>query len=169
MKTPKFTIVTAPSESGSHYYSAGYRGAAIGALRNTITEAFADAKAFNADPEMLAELRTLRFWVYINGGYVRLTLPPGGKVVGHVKCDDADGEGFSRTVETWQRHPALHGYVLHEISERGRDCDGGYSRHSKAICAYASLAAHHYAGMALPYWVWSEIGQHDHRAEAAGY
>lgn len=172
MKTPQYTIVTTPRESsGSHYYSAGYRGTAIGALRNTITEAFADAKAFNSDPAMLAELRTVRFWVYVNGGYVRLTLPPGGKVIAHVKCDDAEGEGFSRNVQTWERHPEMHGFALRKVTEKGRDCDGGYSFGYQMVCAYDRLARIlcMFTGHHTPDWQPAESEQRDYAAEAAGY
>lgn len=178
MKTPHFTLVTTPRErdsagqpEGMCYYSAGYRGVRMGALRNTIAEAFADAKRFNSDPEMLRELRTLRFWVFLNGGYVRITLPPGDKVVGRVKCDDAGGEGFSRNVQTWERHPEMRGHVLRKVTESGRDCDGPYRTGYEMACSYDRLARIlcTFTEARTPDWQHLDSYQRDYAAEAAGY
>lgn len=193
MKT-KFTIIKATHEDGTNY-AAGHGEIAAGPWRRSLTEAFADADRFNADPAMLATLRNVRFWAWVptthrsggivekgdlrnhrGGGWVRITLRYGQSLTIH--RSGWNGEGYSSEAETWMHDGEL---ITRLSSESGSDCDGSTSCSAEETCPQDRLAAvqtrrenprtHIWEDSDIfrPDWQHIERRQRDYAAEAAGY
>lgn len=111
--------------------------------------------------------RNARFWIYFAGSYVKLTLQPGQTLSTHEgrNCD----EGFYSESVTYQH--ARHA-VTREWHERGRDCDGRYSRGGESYCPMSDLQSrenYESDGPRLPEWQHGDASQVDETAELAGY
>lgn len=115
-----------------------------------------------------------RFWVYVNGGPVKITLEPGDEL-SHYEGGPCE-EGYSREWTTWMHEGDR---VTREWHEDSRDCVGRLDRHSKD-CAHLSRLAEfvpystieddpNYAGVMWPEWQPISSVQRDYTAEAAGY
>ena len=63
--------------------------------------------------------KTARFWEWLNGGWVKISLRPGQKLT-HFAYEDTD-EGWSAASRTWEN---MNGYVEREYHCDSRDCDG---------------------------------------------
>lgn len=117
--------------------------------------------------ELLGEnmATTARFWDWVNGGWVKITLRA-GQVLSRTYGGPTD-EGYSRTWERWEFDGAE---VEYECCTEGRDCDG---RHESGctVVAWVSELAIRIEGHALPIPNWRKESAHqrDHTAEAAGY
>lgn len=116
------------------------------------------------------EARTLRFWDWVNGGWVKIAVRPGQELTRYAggpadegyHCEDEryehDGDGVKYTRNAW-----------------GRDCDGRYEHSNEAFAHADKLAsvqpnADAPAGAPLvPSWVTLRERQRDYTAEAAGY
>lgn len=113
--------------------------------------------------------RNARFWDYVNGSNVRLTLRPGQSVrwsSGIVRHD----EGWSSESREWAH---TGNTVVSETSSSGRDCDGRLVQFGAAECSLDRLSAvpaDEY-GPSRPDWkrIKEACGQRDYTAEAAGY
>lgn len=131
--------------------------------------------------------RNARFWVYVNGGPVKLTLTPGQSLdwsSGHTT-----DEGWHHECETWG-YDSEEGCVNSEVWSEDLDCDGRLDRHGEYSCAigellYAELYMHSYEeqsrqppyardedtyrGVLWPNWQRTGASQRDYSAEAMGY
>lgn len=110
-----------------------------------------------------------RFWQFVNGGWVKLTLRPLQRLTHHEF--GRDEEGYAHTVETWDLNEAatVCGYQSHF---EGRDCDGRISRYwvgefdrrtGTYVPAYAA------PGLVRPDFVELSRRQRDYSAEAMNY
>ena len=76
-----------------------------------------------------------RFWVYVNGGPVKLTLRP-GEVLEHYQCWTTD-EGWSSEYCRWGwdcEDEDHGGELFREWESCGRDCDGRLDRSGVDVC-----------------------------------
>lgn len=117
--------------------------------------------------------RPARFWVWVNGGWVRLSLLP-GECLSWRSFRYTD-EGWSEVFNTWHHHFRA---VRWEWSESALDCDGRIDRGGEMVCPIGQLSdrdvyslcdADENRGILAPEWEPVERYQRDHAAEAAGY
>lgn len=107
----------------------------------------------------------VRFWDWINGGPVRLSLALGETLEWGGGAPDE--EGYSAFAQTWRGIP---GGVFCEWSTWGRDCDGPHQSGGEAFCLVSRLGAGaRGAEGGWPAWQATTEWQRDHYAEAAGY
>ena len=117
-----------------------------------------------------------RFWAYINGGPVKITLRP-GQTLSHYQAWATD-EGWASEGDTWEH---TGDGVEHEYASDGADCDGRLSSGGDSYCALCDLRAGNYPyiteGDDLEMWedvrypAWQDAGgyRRDYQAELAGY
>lgn len=123
-----------------------------------------------------------RFWVYVNGGPVKITLRPGQQL--SWSCGGPTDEGWSRESETWGYDCEDHvGEVFRQWCHDGRDCDGRLTREGEDVCDLADLRREWPGGLddmsqaerdgwrdvRWPAWRKAKSCQYDEYAEAAGY
>ena len=110
--------------------------------------------------------RNARFWLFVHGSPVKLTLKP-GQTINHCAGGPTD-EGYS--YETTQ--------LTHEIDQIkwvagsiGRDCDGGHEHFKESSCEPHLLRDREIKDYDFGFPIWSdgESSQRDQFAEAAGY
>jgi hypothetical protein len=113
-------------------------------------------------------MKTARFWIFYNDGFIRLSLKPGqtlsfGKRYGTDEGWHSESESFEHCGE----------YVALHWGSDGVDCDGRLSRGGELHCPLNQLAARYVEdgprGYDLPEWEKVEESQRDYSAEAAGY
>lgn len=112
----------------------------------------------------------VRFWIWINNGWVKLTIQP-NETLGYWECHQTD-EGWSRTIIDWTYED---GVVVENYSNEAMDCDGRLDHHCTRQCPVDRLRAFipepdspmFYFG--LPDWVRTRSGQRDYTAEMMGY
>jgi hypothetical protein len=110
-------------------------------------------------------MQNLKFWVYVNGSPVRITLCP-GQTVEHC-TGGPDSEGWHRSSILWKH--AGHGIYSEGLTE-GRDCDGYVSRWFDCFCPAEELTAgSEVDGVVFPRWGDATEETRDDYAEAAGY
>jgi hypothetical protein len=109
-----------------------------------------------------------RFWVFVNGNDVKLTLKPGqglqwGKSWRH-------DEGWSSEDYYW-RYPKDGGVIFRSHGTDGTDCDGRMSTIHESFCFPEDLQAHFVDEDTpmLPKWERINSRQRDYQAERAGY
>jgi len=113
-----------------------------------------------------------RFWVWANGGPVKLTLRP-GQVLRHAEGGPNE-EGYSIQRTTWELAPD-EPVVYRDWSSEARDCDGVCNIHGSDSCPIGNLndneAAYEWTGkLAFPNWGEREATEvYDQYAQAAGY
>ena len=109
-----------------------------------------------------------RFWAYVNGDYVRLSLRD-GQILYWTRHESTD-EGHAWEAEKWEREGDV---ITNDYSNGGRDCDGITSQGGKRSCRTHELAAHWHeyvpADLMVPRWHDGGDWQRDNAAEAAGY
>lgn len=109
--------------------------------------------------------RTARFWTWVNGGWVKLSLRYDRDL--RVCYGGQTDEGHSACETTWTH---TGDGVLEEWADWGRDCDGAYEAGGKRFCPLGELAGDQTeAGPPFPLWRKGDRWQRDHTAEAAGY
>lgn len=117
--------------------------------------------------------RKVKFWEWINGGWVRIKLPENGTLTHDV--GGPTDEGYHRESTTWAERS---GRVLRTIDSEGRDCDGKHESHTEYECPASMLSHMESTRMTedeLPVFIpkWGRIAKRchvrDHTAEAAGY
>lgn len=122
--------------------------------------------------------RRARFWVWLNDGWVKLTLRHPCQSLSWRKSYKTD-EGFSYEAGTWTHDGDQ---VTHEWANGGRDCDGRVDYSGALFCCLADLDAEpaYQDGTTSPYYngrhihrpCWNDDGDtrvRDEFAEAAGY
>lgn len=110
-------------------------------------------------------MRNARFWQYINGSYVKLTLQHGQQL--NWSNSEATDEGFSAEAYTWE----LDGEVVQMYhTTSGRDCDGRHSSEQDFFCfideLYSWIGTD---GHMMPMWELEDYMNRDYSAEAMGY
>jgi hypothetical protein len=110
--------------------------------------------------------RNARFWEWVNGAWVKITLRPEQELT-HCTTARTD-EGFHGAADTWTHDGDS---VSRTVATWGRDCDGRYEHEYTACCDLNRLAAAEgYEGQPKrPDWQDERQWQRDHTAEAAGY
>lgn len=105
-----------------------------------------------------------RFWTYVHGDLVKLTLRP-GQTLEHSEGGPTE-EGYHWLWIEWTLH---HDHVTRFTREDSRDCDGRVTDEEHAECALDQLSAHEFEGTRFPQWERSHERHRDYNAEAAGY
>jgi len=82
--------------------------------------------------------RNCRFWAYVNGGPVKITLKPGQRLE-HSEGGPTD-EGWHCDSTAWE-YPADEAAVYREWCSDGRDCDGRLTHSGEDRCPLDQLDA----------------------------
>ena len=106
----------------------------------------------------------LRFWVWVNSGWCRLSLRPGQALNWH-RCA-ATEEGWEAEHASWSLHASG---VLCEAGSEGRDCDGRLSYWWALHWDGETTLPADENGPERPDWQTVDTGRRDYQAEAAGY
>lgn len=116
----------------------------------------------------------VRFWDFVNDGFVKLTLKPGQKLR-HSQSGQHD-EGWWSRANTWEFDG---NEVVNQSLDDGTDCDGRLSRGITLACPverlYARIQELPYApdmgngAIGLPDWKEVRSGQRDYTSEASNY
>ena len=110
-------------------------------------------------------MQNLKFWAYVNGSPVRLTLKP-GQTIAHSR-GGLDSEGWHRSSIIWKH--SGNGVYSESLTE-GRDCDGYGSTWGDAFCPSEGLTAGATVdGVRFPLWTDCTVECRDDYAEASGY
>jgi hypothetical protein len=129
-------------------------------------------------------MKNARFWMWLNGSPVKLTLKPRQSLCWeHRQSTD---EGWSAVACSWfhyvgdgtsDRLPE-QSVCRHEYRD-GVDCDGRMSSHVETECPLYRLDTHitarpyqeYHDGKLIRYpeWDWLKVSQRDYEAEKAGY
>lgn len=110
-----------------------------------------------------------RFWDFVNGDAVKLTLKPGQRL-DHYQGGRTD-EGWQSTATTWSLD-AAGVFLTREIMSDGADCDGRMTSGCECIAAAdpADFVPMYYTPeLRRPNWQDVDRYHRDHAAEAAGY
>lgn len=120
---------------------------------------------------------TARFWVFINGGWIKLSIPLNTTYTWR-RSEETD-EGYRVTCHSWSHWPDNEEMekvpeVEWEYSCREKDCDGICDRSGTLTCPVEDLRVVLALGIPnapglLPNWKTEESHYRDHAAEAAGY
>ncbi len=119
---------------------------------------------------------TARFWEWINGGWVKLSLRPGTHA--EVYSSERHEEGHSWESQVWDYEG--DGTVEYCRNSGGTDCDGRHGNHDEYHCALDRLFAQEpyqpnpgedwaTPPSGQPAWGRGNCTQYDHNAELAGY
>lgn len=118
-------------------------------------------------------IKNARFWDFLNGAWVKITLKPHQSIATWKSAQTDEGFAFEATT---YHHDGQS--IRREWIERGRDCDGWYERGGETVCpldaltardVYADWAEDTNRGILAPVWEWTKNHQRDHAAEAARY
>lgn len=109
-------------------------------------------------------MKNARFWDYINGSDVKITLRP-GQQLHHFKAEPTE-EGWTSALNVW-KHEGDRVTLLSKHD--GVDCDGRLAGGGECWCAIDDLAAREVDGVKFPDWHEGDRWQRDYQAEAAGY
>ena len=110
-----------------------------------------------------------RFWTWLNGDYVKITLRPGQSLT-HYSGGPCE-EGWSYEAETWEHDGD---YVISTWAMEAKDCDGRIDRLYCCRCKVSELnPGYEYelasTVQAMPHWEDGSSSQRDYAAEAMGY
>jgi hypothetical protein len=115
-------------------------------------------------------VRNARFWVWHNGGWVKLTMRPGQSIV--LTSGGLNDEGYSYSRERFTFNGLT---VVVEGVTHARDCDGRMDSYSEHYCGVDDLKAmeaevdEYGERPARPHWELGSCFQRDEQAELAGY
>ena len=110
-------------------------------------------------------MRNARFWDYINGDHVKITLAPDCEHR-HRRFAETE-EGFCSEINVWEHSGDS---VTRHCYTRSRDCDGLYEREYRDTCKLGELRARHIVDMPpMPQWTNEKESQRDHTAESMNY
>lgn len=114
------------------------------------------------------EQRNARFWAWVNGDWVKITLHPDTALT-HTEGGPNE-EGFSYETTTWTHNGHV---VTRQWCEESRDCDGRLDRSGEEYCPLSMLADSECVcdedGPRHPSWQHVDASQRDYAAEAMGY
>lgn len=118
-----------------------------------------------ANPATTTPTRNARFWAFVNGCHVKITLRP-GQTLGHA-TGGPNEEGWSSEFVEWT-HEGDH--LRRESGSDGADCDGRFSTGGVDVCDLDHIASYTTPrGVKVPNWRDADRWQRDYSAEAAGY
>ena len=109
----------------------------------------------------------VRFWAFVNGSPVRITLDHDQTLRWH-RCEPTD-EGYSWEAEEWHFY---RDKVYSTVQRGGRDCDGELMRLSEWECRVDRLESFSPGtldGVRFPDWEEVSSSQRDQYAELMGY
>lgn len=112
-------------------------------------------------------MKNARFHVYVNGGYVKLTLRPGQSL--QWAKSEWNGEGSSWQWDKWEND---NGVVINTYASGGRDCDGIHREGGARHCAIDKLkgeADYEDSSILKPEWINGAAEVYDQYAELANY
>lgn len=119
-------------------------------------------------------IRNARFWVYVNSGWVKVTLRY-GDTIEHREGGPTE-EGY-HVCHMWWTHNGM--WVRRNVDHDARDCDGRYMRRHEDFASLVELgelpldpdlsSAEDLKDVSRPRWQGEESFYRDHTAEAAGY
>ena len=112
---------------------------------------------------------TARWWEYINGDWVKLSLRP--EHVLEWERHHRHEEGYTLEMCRWEAEGTK---VIRTWYEEGRDCDGRLDRECVTWCPYSQLKSNRPTKdipkeILRPNWQIMSKSQRDYAAEAAGY
>lgn len=115
-------------------------------------------------------MQTARFWEYIHGSPVKITLRSTGRNVLRHSHGGPTDEGWSAEAYVW----SLDGYLVRcEYTTAGSDCDGRHTSYSDTGCPIGFLQSGYREetdpAIAYPEWQRISASQRDQFAEAMGY
>jgi hypothetical protein len=123
-----------------------------------------------------------RIWLWLNDGWVKLTLQPDQPLNHAHSCHHDEGWSAEYFTWTWDGH-----VLVEEHATDGRDCDGRHSTHSTHSTTPDRFRAHParrffnnldprlpdyempVPDIAVPEWTRGKCRQRDYSAEAMGY
>lgn len=113
-------------------------------------------------------MRNARFWTWLNGAYVKLTLKP-GQTLSWGQGGPTD-EGWSSVEESWELSEDGE-VIVRECVTDGSDCDGRLTQGTTMIASADGATFCDYAGDGhfRPDWQRDDAWQRDQYAEAMGY
>jgi len=115
-------------------------------------------------------MKNARFWEWLNGNPVKITLKPGQSLRwGQWRRTE---EGYHQESLRWFYPDWLPTPCIGlEMATDGRDCDGRLSTYTELTCDLEELMANHnrHSGLDMPNWHRVSARQRDYQAEAAGY
>lgn len=109
--------------------------------------------------------RNVRFWDWVNGGWVKITLAPDATL--SRRTGGPDREGWWYTAETWA-YDRADGTVTYTSFTESRDYDGRIDSYTEFVVPTDELN-YRADRPAHPNWRRTEFHQRDYTAEAAGY
>jgi hypothetical protein len=123
-------------------------------------------------------VKTARFWVWVNDGWVKLSIPP-GQCLTWSEAHPTD-EGWSGQSQCWTNTGEE---VILEWTDEGRDCDGFISHEGTSTCPIEQLRARDMyspetwggdpptenKGIFAPEWEHDRHSVYDEEAVKAGY
>ena len=125
-----------------------------------------------------------RFWEWINGSFVKITLRPGQTLRWH--HGEQTEEGWASIDEEWHYNERGN-EIVNRCEEDERDCDGRFQTTSKSTCdlnflregyqprcleepdQYSPVEVEAAQGVIFPKWIKRRAGQRDFEAEKMGY
>ena len=119
---------------------------------------------------------TARFWQWINGGWVKLSIAPGCGL--HHATGGRTDEGWSSECSAWWVDAEQPDTVWSSHDSDGVDCDGRLSRSATFCCRVDQLDANDLDHLdpaerdgvpGVPAWERAHASQRDYAAEAMGY
>lgn len=111
----------------------------------------------------------VRFWVYVSGGWCKITLRPGQSRVWWQTYRTE--EGWGSDTERWEY---IEGRIVRTVDSDGADCDGRLSTSATLVCPLTRLYAHRpptpdAPASGVPDWDRLDARQRDYSAESMGY
>lgn len=115
-----------------------------------------------------------RFWIYHNGGPVRITIKAGSPFETCEGGPTDEGYSYFRTTYTLETDADGQPAVIREWEDDGRDCDGRLTRYGTDYALLSELKAGNESegfDFVLNYPLWHKISsrQRDEYAEMMGY
>lgn len=115
--------------------------------------------------QIIAGRPTIRFWQYINHGWVRIALRPGETFLREIGGPTDEGWFSKSDSYHWDGET-----LTHEWESCGQDCDGRLDREGVDIAFDLRLNTETtYPALWVPDWIEKTSQQRDYSAEAMGY
>jgi len=119
-------------------------------------------------------MKNARFWSYINGAFVKITLKPDQKMTWHMW--EPTDEGFTAEIVTWENDTYLNA-VVRDVQTNGSDCDGQHGYYQTDVCSINKLSSRSvsfdddetFRPKFVPEWQKQSSEVYDQFAQAAGY
>ena len=112
--------------------------------------------------------KTLRFWTWLNGGYVRIKIKP-DQMLAWCRTETTE-EGWESEGESWF-WDTQNNLLKSDVYSAGVDCDGRVENQRGFCCSPWDLEHRDSGNPSIKYPNWKEESafQRDYEAERAGY